>query len=45
MMLEIGSSYPERHLPDQAGKTSDFADLTGPKGLVLFVYSKDNTSG
>ncbi len=45
MMLETGSSYPERQLPDQAGKTRNFSDLTGPKGLVLFVYSKDNTSG
>jgi peroxiredoxin len=45
MMLEIGSSYPEKHLPDQAGKTRNFFDLTGLEGLVLFVYSKDNTSG
>jgi peroxiredoxin len=44
-MLEIGSLYPERHLPDQAGKATDFSDLTGREGLVLFAYSKDNTSG
>ncbi len=44
-MLEIGSSYPEMHLPDQAGKTRGFSDLAGPEGLVLFVYAKDNTSG
>lgn len=44
-MLNIGSSYPERHLPDQTGNTRDFPGLTGPGGLVLFVYAKDNTSG
>lgn len=44
-MLSIGSSYPEKHLPDQSGKNREFSDLAGPNGLVLFVYSKDNTSG
>jgi len=44
-MLSIGSSYPERHLPDQNGKARKFSDLAGPEGLVLFVYAKDNTSG
>lgn len=44
-MLSVGSSYPEKHLPDQSGKKRVFSDLAGPKGLVLFVYSKDNTSG
>jgi peroxiredoxin len=44
-MLNIGSSYPERYLPDQNGKARKFSDLAGPEGLVLFVYSKDNTSG
>jgi peroxiredoxin len=44
-MLDIGSSYPERHLRDQPGKTREFRDLACPQGLVLFVYSKDNTSG
>jgi peroxiredoxin len=44
-MLSIGSSYPESHLPDQHGKARKFSDLAGPNGLVLFAYSKDNTSG
>ena len=36
---------PEFKLPDQSGQTLDFETLKGPKGLVLYVYPKDNTSG
>lgn len=44
-MLNTGDSLPELSLQDQAGAARDLADLTGRKGLVLFVYSRDNTSG
>jgi peroxiredoxin len=32
-------------LPDQTGQARTFEDLTKPRGLVLFVYLKDFTSG
>ena len=35
----------EFQLPDQSGQEKSFADLSGPKGLVLYVYPRDNTSG
>lgn len=44
-MFELGTKLPEFNLADQGGKIRSRADLTGPKGLVLFVYSRDNTSG
>lgn len=44
-MLEKGDKLPEFKLPDQSGQAKSFKDLTGKKGLVLFVYSRDNTSG
>ncbi len=44
-MLEQGQKLPELNLADQDGKTRSRADLAGPKGLVIFVYSRDNTSG
>ncbi|KMY68486.1 hypothetical protein AAU61_02115 [Desulfocarbo indianensis] len=44
-MLEPGHKLPPLNLPDQEGVKRKLSDLTGPQGLVLFVYSKDNTSG
>jgi peroxiredoxin len=44
-MLKPGERLPGFKLPDQTGRTRIFADLTGPEGLVLFVYVKDLTSG
>lgn len=44
-MLEQGQKLPQINLADQDGTMRGLADLAGPKGLVLFVYSRDNTSG
>ena len=44
-MLDTGDKLPKFKLPDQSGEPKTLKDLAGPQGLVLFVYSKDNTSG
>lgn len=44
-MLKPGDKLPPFELPDQTGQARVFRDLSGPKGLVLFVYPKDLTSG
>lgn len=44
-MLEPGKTSPPFTLSDQTGAARTFAELTGPKGLVVYVYPKDNTSG
>ncbi len=44
-MIEAGAKLPQFSLPDQSGEEKTLADLSGPKGLVLFAYPKDNTSG
>ncbi len=44
-MLEQGDKLPKFKLPDQSGRDQNFADLAGKNGLVLFIYSRDNTSG
>lgn len=44
-MIEEGSKLPALALPDQDGKTRTVADLAGPKGLILYVYPKDDTPG
>lgn len=44
-MLNPGDKLPKIDLPDQVGQKRKLKDLAGPKGLVLFIYSKDNTSG
>ena len=44
-MIEDGARIPEFSLPDQSGEEKTLQDLTGPGGLVLFAYPKDNTSG
>ncbi len=43
-MLESGKQFPAFSLPDQEGITRTLADFAG-KWLVVFFYSKDNTSG
>lgn len=43
--MEVGEKIPALELPDQDGKTRTVADLAGPKGLVLYVYPKDDTPG
>lgn len=35
---EAGVRIPDFSLPDQAGRTRDFASLKGPKGLVLVFF-------
>jgi len=44
-MIAIGDKLPAFSLADQTGKKKKLADLTGRKGLVLYAYPKDNTSG
>lgn len=43
--MNEGDKLPKLALPDQDGKTRTVADLSGPKGLVLYVYPKDDTPG
>jgi thioredoxin-dependent peroxiredoxin len=40
-----GDKLSALDLPDQDGKRRTVADLAGPKGLVLYVYPKDDTPG
>ena len=44
-MLDAGDKIPKFKLPDESGQAKAFKDLTGKKGLVLYFYPKDNTSG
>ncbi len=43
-MLEIGTKAPAFTLPDQNGELHSLSDYAGKK-LILYFYSKDNTSG
>ena len=43
-MLSIGTKAPEFTLPDQNGELRSLGDFAGKK-VVLYFYSKDNTSG
>ena len=43
-MLSIGSKAPGLSLPDKDGNTVTLGQLGGKK-IVLYFYSKDNTSG
>lgn len=43
--MPASDAFPKLKLPDQNGAPRSFADLSGAKGLVVFVYAKDNTSG
>lgn len=44
-MLSLGERVPAFSLPDQSGLTKTFTDLCGARGLILYVYPKDNTPG
>ncbi|MEM8961837.1 MAG: peroxiredoxin [Acidobacteriota bacterium] len=44
-MLEEGDKLLPMSLPDQNGEAKTLEDLTGPEGLVLYSYPKDNTPG
>ena len=43
-MLSIGTKAPDFTLPDQNGEERSLGDFAGKK-VVLYFYSKDNTSG
>lgn len=43
-MLEVGMKAPEIILPDQNGNLRKLSEFKGSK-VVLYFYSKDNTSG
>jgi peroxiredoxin Q/BCP len=43
-MLNIGTNAPDFTLPDQNGELRSLGDFAGKK-VVLYFYSKDNTSG
>ena len=43
-MLKVGSAAPDFSLPDQNGELRSLSDFAGKK-VVLYFYSKDNTSG
>lgn len=44
--MQPGDKFPAKlSLPDQTGAARSFKDLAQAQGLVIFVYSKDNTSG
>ena len=44
-MLKPGDRLPAFKLPDQSGEMRGFKKTAGIKGLILFAYSKDHTSG
>lgn len=43
-MLEVGTKAPSFELPDQNGEMHKLEDYRGKK-VILYFYSKDNTSG
>ena len=44
MMLEVGTKAPNFKLPDHNGKIHTLSEFKG-KRVILYFYSKDNTSG
>ena len=44
-MLDTGDTFPSFSLPDQDGKNRTLGDLSGERGLILYVYPKDDTPG
>jgi peroxiredoxin Q/BCP len=44
-MLKVGDKISSFAVADQTGKARTLADLTGSKGMILYFYPKDNTSG
>ena len=45
LMLSEGKKIPAFAVPDETGTIRKFAELTGPKGLILYFYPKDSTPG
>ncbi len=47
MGLGVGTTVPEFTLPDQDGNSTSISSLlqSADKGLVLFFYPKDETTG
>ncbi len=43
-MLELGTKAPDFRLPDQNGEIHTLSEFKG-KRVILYFYSKDNTSG
>jgi peroxiredoxin Q/BCP len=43
--IEEGKQFPAFSLPDENGEARDLDALSGEKGLVLYVYPKDDTPG
>jgi len=43
--VEEGKKFPAFSLPDENGEPRSLADLSGDRGLVLYVYPKDDTPG
>jgi len=43
--IEEGQNFPSFSLPDESGESRSLGDLAGDKGLVLYVYPKDDTPG
>lgn len=43
--LEAGDRLPDLNLPDETGERRTLTDLSGERGLVLYVYPKDDTPG
>lgn len=44
-MIGSGDPLPPFTLPDQDGRPRTLSSLTGPRGLVLYFYPKDDTPG
>ena len=44
-MIESGENLPPLSLPDHDGRARTLEDLSGPRGLVLYFYPKDDTPG
>lgn len=45
MSIAVGDALPPFAVFDQEGRERAFADLVGERGLVIYFYPKDNTSG
>ena len=45
MSVEQGKKFPAFSLRDENGEARTLADLAGDRGLVLYVYPKDDTPG
>jgi len=45
LSVEEGKKFPAFSLPDENAEVRSLADLAGDRGLVLYVYPKDDTPG